>query len=147
MREITHQQRKHEILNLVAQTRVGVLDSASKAQSGACVCMEVLHISRKTLRYAGLAALGYAGLKIAGRIVRGVSRSASATPKVLPAPPPPSETAPEPSRGLLRYLVAQLFTLVLLPWVKDWLTGTRVTRKLDYWRPSRIFFRWIGLER
>lgn len=139
MHQITHQQRKQQILNRVAQTRVGVLESAAQAQSGAGVCMDVLHISRKTLRYASLAALGYAGLKIAGRFLH-------RSPKAIPAAKS-AQTVPAPTQGLFKYLVAQLFTVVLLPWIKDWISGARVTRGLEYWRPSRIFFRWIGLER
>lgn len=142
MHQITHQQRTQQILNRVAQTRIGVLESAAKTQAGAGVCMDVLHISRKTLRYAAMAAVGYAGLRIAGRLIHRAPRPAQAA-----LPSPKSVAAAEQPRGLFKYLIAQLFTIVLLPWVKEWLSGSKVSRGLDYWRPSRIFFRWIGLER
>lgn len=108
--------------------------------------MESLHVSRGTVRLALMAAAGYVGVRMVGRLLsRGSSRSAPVVKAAAQPEPQPSPMGA--SGGLLKYLIAQLFTLVLLPLLKGALSGERVSREVDYWRPSRIFFRWIGLER
>lgn len=132
----------------MAQSRVQVLDSAARAQSGAGVCLDVMHISRQTARYGMLAIAGYAGLKLAGRVFRALR---GGKPSLVQKPAPVAELAqpalPAPKGGLFKYFAAQLFTIVLLPWLKEWALGVRMPRGVDYWRPSRVFFRWLGLEK
>lgn len=148
MHQITTQQRKQQILTRVAQSRVQVLDSAARAQSGAGVCLDVMHISRQTARYGMLAIVGYAGLKLAGRIFRVLKGSKPApVQKPVPVDEPAQPALPAPKGGLFKYFAAQLFTIVLLPWLKEWALGVRVPQRVDYWRPSRVFFRWLGLEK
>ena len=148
MHQITTQQRKQQILTRVAQTRVQVLDSAVRAQSGAGVCLDVMHISRQTARYGALAIAGYAGLKFARLIFKMMwGRKPAPIQKVVPASAPVQPALTAPKGGLLKYVIAQLFTIVLLPWLKDWALGVSMPKKVDYWRPSRIFFRWLGLEK
>ena len=148
MLQITTQQRKQQILTRVAQSRVQVLDSAARAQSGAGVCLDVMHISRQTARYGALAIVGYTGLKLAGRIFK-VFRGRRPAPvqKSLPVVEPVQPALSAPKGGLFKYFAAQLFTIVLLPWLKEWALGVSMPRRVDYWRPSRIFFRWLGLEK
>lgn len=146
MHQITTQQRKQQILTRVAQSRVQVLDSAARVQSGAGVCLDVMHISRRTVQYGMLAVAGYAGVKLAGRFFRSLKGSKPApVQKPVLAPAQPVLTAPK--GGLFKYFAAQLFTIVLLPWLKEWAMGVRMPQRVDYWRPSRIFFRWLGLEK
>lgn len=148
MHQITTQQRKQQILTRVAQSRVQVLDSAARAQSGAGVCLDVMHISRQTARYGAMAIVGYAGLKVAGLIFKALKgRKPAPVQKTLPVAEPVQPAVAAPKGGLFKYFVAQLFTIVLLPWMKEWVMGVSMPKKVDYWRPSRIFFRWLGLER
>lgn len=146
MHQITRQQRKQQILSLVAQTRMEALDSAVRAKTGAGGCLESLHVSRSTLRLALAAAAGYVGVRMVGRMLSRGSKRPAPVVKVAAQPEPQAPQVGVPG-GLLKYLIAQLFTLVLLPCLKGALSGERFSRGADYWRPSRIFFRWIGLER
>lgn len=134
----------------VAQSRVGVLESTARVQRGVSGCLDALHVSRRALRYSALVGAGVAGVKILRKMF--VSASSSAGKPVAPvaaAPKKEPSVSQEPSLsgGLVKYLVAQLVTLVVLPWLRERLTSGRMPAKLDYWRPSRIFFRWVGLEK
>ena len=128
----------------VAQTRCDVLQSAERASNGADGCMGALHLTRRSFKFAGVAAAAVVGV----RLVRALLpvRAARVGRSVIEPP-----VAPQPKNGvsgsLLKYLVAQVSTVVLLPLLRDKLLTSRLSERVDYWRPSRIFFRWVGLER
>lgn len=134
----------------VAQSRVGALESAGRVQHGVGGCLDALHVSRRALRYSAMVGAGIACVKVLRRVF--VPAPSPAKAPVAPAAVAPAQETSAPqepslSGGLLKYLVAQLVTLVVLPWLRDNLTAVRVPARLDYWRPSRIFFRWVGLEK
>lgn len=134
----------------VAQSRVGALESAGKVSGGVGACMDALHVSRRALRYSVAVGAGFVGLKVARRLLSSLLPRAKSRPAAAPAAPakaPAGVSAPTVSGGLLKYLVAQGVTLVLLPWLRDLLMRGVLQPRLDYWKPSRIFFRWIGLEK
>ncbi len=130
----------------VAQSRVDALQSADTVRGGVGACLDALHVSRRALRYSAVVGAGYMGLKIARRLV--FSRKKKESKRMTPAPVSPAvESVPSVGGGLLRHLVAQAVTLVVLPWLRDRLLRGSLPSRIDYWRPSRIFFRWIGLEK
>ena len=133
----------------VAQTRVGALESAGKVSGGVGACLDALHVSRRALRYSAVVGAGIVGLKVARRLLKSLLPRAKSRPvaPAVPAKAPAGVAAPTVSGGLLKYLVAQGVTLVLLPWLRDLLMRGVLQPRLDYWKPSRIFFRWIGLEK
>lgn len=134
----------------VAQSRVGALESAGKVSGGVGACMDALHVSRRALRYSVAVGAGFVGLKVARRLLKSLlprAKSRSVAAPAAPAKAPAGVSAPTVSGGLLKYLVAQGVTLVLLPWLRDLLMRGVLQPRLDYWKPSRIFFRWIGLEK
>ena len=133
----------------VAQSRVGALESAGKVSGGVGACMDALHVSRRALRYSVAVGVGFVGLKVARRLLKSLLPRAKSRTAVTVAPSkaPSGVAAPTVSGGLLKYLVAQGVTLVLLPWLRDLLMRGVLQPRLDYWKPSRIFFRWIGLEK
>lgn len=131
----------------VAQTRLSSLESATTVRDSGGACVDALHVSRRALRYTACVGAGMAGVKMLGAFWRS-RRKAAPVPVVLPPPSKtPGNDTPAVAGGLLKYLIAQLATVVLLPWLRDTLLAGSLSRKVDYWRPSRIFFRWVGLEK
>lgn len=131
----------------VAQTRISSLESAATVRDSGGACVDALHVSRRALRYTACVGAGIAGARLLGALWRS-RRKAAPVPVALPPPPQQKESdVPSATGGLLKYLIAQLATVVLLPWLRDTLVAGPISRKIDYWRPSRIFFRWVGLEK
>ncbi len=119
----------------VAQGRLGVIDSVSKVQSDAASCVSSLTSLPRFVRYGALAGASVLGMGVAHQLLR-FSRAAKA-----PA-------APVRESSLIRYLVAQAATLVLLPWLRQRMLqpgGSAVPPRK--WKLPTAFFRWLGLEK
>lgn len=150
MHQVAPQQRKQEVLMRVAGSRVGVLESASRVRAGAGACLDVLHISGRALRYSAMVGAALTGVRLVRKMLPKPASAPIVVQKVPAAGAVADTSAPsEPTiaGGLLKYLIAQLVTLVILPWLRDKVTSGVVVKKVDYWRPSRIFFRMVGLEK
>lgn len=146
MSQINHQQRKQQVLTQVAQSRLAVLDASSRAYSGVDGVVKALPLNRKVLRNGALVGVALATCALARKLVL---PRVGKLPKVEERLEQTSSeiASPLPTR-LVKYIVAQLVSLVLVPWLRQCLNVThRVPSLMDYWKPSRIFFRWIGLER
>lgn len=145
MSQVTHQQGKQQVLTRVAQSRVAMLESTSRACRGAEGMARSLPINRAALQ--GGAVLG--GVLLGAGVLRKLLKKAPAQKKAtlkLPAPSvPPSVPV---GGGLLKYIIVQIVSLVLVPWLRNVVkVDVRVPSRLDYWRPSRVFFRLVGLEK
>lgn len=128
----------------VAQSRCDVLQSADRAGNGAGGCLEAMHLTRRTLKLAGLAAVALVGFRLVSAVLPARASRVSRFHIEPSAVPRPGNGVPG---SLFKYLVAQISTVVLLPLLRDRLLASRLSERFDYWRPSRIFFRWVGLER
>lgn len=129
----TNAQRKHEILMRSSVARLKVVNAAESAGQGVGRCVALVPLSGKVLRYSLMAVAGVATV--------GVIRLLRHKPAPLPAP---KESGPQ---GVSRYLLAQVVTLVLLPWLRQQALQGELGKKLLRFHPARIFFRWVGLEK
>ncbi len=142
MSENTYQQRKQQILTAVAATRLRALDGGARARTSAVQCRDSLQVTPNTLKYVGVGVAALAGVKLAASLLR---RRAHKTP----------EASHSRARGVVKLLLVQLSSLVVVPVVKDVLkamlrevmAGRSVTGAFARWSPSRIFFRLVGLEK
>jgi hypothetical protein len=133
------QQRKQEVLMRVASSRVETLESAARVQGGAQACLDELGGARLLVRNVAAIGAAGAGLLLAGRVKRHFRRAK--------APVVPASSASLTLGGLLRSVLMQVVTLVLLPRVKNHVAEQTRKAASGYWSPSRIFFRMVGLER
>lgn len=132
MSQNTSSSRKREILMRVAKGRVGALDSVDRMQRSAGACVTSLTSLPRPVRYGAVAGAGVLG---AGVVRKLLSMFRSATPPALPA---------VQGDGLFRYLVAQLSTLVLFPWLRQLLTGGAAEKAASRWNPADLLVRWLG---
>ena len=104
-----------------------------------------LPINRAALQ--GGAVLG--GVLLGAGVLRKLLKKAPAQKKAMPKLPAPSVPPSVPvGGGLLKYIIVQIVSLVLVPWLRNVAkVDVRVPSRLDYWRPSRVFFRLVGLEK
>lgn len=117
-----------------AEARVGLMDAVDEACGGLRGCAAALSVPGKVLRFVLLAGAGAAGVALLRRAFR-------SRPAVVSAPTPAVSGG-----GAGRYLLMQIMTLVLLPWVRQMLLQGRVGDAVRKLRPARSFFRWIGLD-
>lgn len=115
--------------------RLKVINAAESAGQGVRRCVSLLPVSGKVMRYSLYAAAGAAAVGVLGLL-----RSR----KPAPAPAPVVGAVPQ---GLSRYLLAQIATSVLLPWLRQQALQGELGQKLRRWHPTRLFFRWVGLEK
>ncbi len=142
MSENTYQQRKQQILTEVAATRLRALDGGFRTRSGAEQCRDSIQVPQSTLKYVGIGVAALVGVKLVASLLHRSSRTKGEAPR--------SQT-----RSIVKLLSVQLGSLVVIPVVKDVLksmlrevlAGRSVTGAFDRWRPSRIFFRLVGLEK
>lgn len=113
--------------------RLKVVNAAESAGQGVGRCVSLIPLSGKVLRYSLMAAAGVSAV--------GIIRLLNRKPAPLPAPKEPTP------QGVSRYLLAQVVTLVLLPWVRQQALQGQLGKKLLRFHPARMFFRWIGLEK
>lgn len=119
----------------VAQGRLGALDAAGKVHQRASDCVSSFSGLPRIVRYGAVAGSGVIGFVAVRKLLR--------LPRVLRAAAVP----PSKESGLLRYLVAQLATLVLLPWLRQRMLIGPLSGAVRAWRPADAFFRWLGLGR
>ncbi len=130
----TLSQRKREILMRSAEARVALMDSVDETCRGVRGCVATLPVPGRALRYGLLAGAGVTGVALLRRMFR--ARRATV--------PTPSHSLS--GSGVLRYLLMQVVTLVLLPWVRQMALQGRVGNMVKRLRPAQAFFRWLGLE-
>lgn len=123
----------------VACSRVETLESVARVQSGAQACVNELGGARLLVRNVAAIGAAGAGLLIAGRVKRSFRRAK--------APVVPAASSSLTMGGLLRRVLLQVLTLVLLPRLKNQVAEQTRKAARGYWSPSRIFFRMVGLER
>ena len=131
----THAQRKQEILMRSSVARLKMINAVDAAGKGVERCVSLVPFSSKVVRYAlvaGAGALSVGVLKLVWR---------SRKPQALPAP------QVKPAQNVGRYLLVQVLTMVLLPWLRQKAVQSGWEKQLRFWHPARIFFRWIGLEK
>ena len=132
----TVSEKKGEILIRSAESRLGVIESLSSA----CVGVERAYARLRTPgTYAkvGLAAGGgLLGMLLLRRLLsRGGSRAAVVTAaKATPGSP-------------LATVFVQALTVLVFPLLRERLLGGDWGESLRKIRPSRFFFRWLGLEK
>ncbi len=131
----TNAQRKHEILMRSSVARLKVINAAESAGQGVGRCVELLPLSGKVARYSLYAVGGMAAVGMLSLLRR---RSKPAAAAKVP------ESSPQ---GVSRYLMAQLVTLVLLPWLRQQMLQGELGMRLRRMHPARMFFRWLGLEK
>ncbi len=114
-------------------SRLKVINAAESAGQGVSRCVSMLPLSGKVARYSLYAVAGMAAVGVMSLLRR--------SPKPMPTP---QTNSPQ---GVSRYLMAQLMTLVLLPWLRQQMLQGEWGAKLRRMHPARMFFRWIGLEK
>lgn len=142
MSENTYQQRKQQILTEVAATRLRALDGGARARASAGQCRDSLQVPPSTLKYVGAGVAALVGVKLVASLLLRRSRKKQ-------------EASRAQARGVVKLLLVQLSSLVVVPVVKDVLkamlrevmAGRSVTGAFARWSPSRIFFRMVGLEK
>lgn len=136
------ERRKGELLNLVAKERLSALDSADGVCRSAKAGMVTVQGSGRLLRYAGLAVAGLAVAAVCASVTKGLffHRKVVDNHSV--------------KSGFFRTLLLQGATIVLFPYLRSVLTGDRTMPTgavprfdLSRYKPGRIFFRWLGLEK
>lgn len=127
----TNAQRKHEILMRSSVARLKMINAAESAGQGVGRCAALVPLSGKVVRYSLMVAAGAATVGVLSLLRR------------KPAPTP----QPKPQPGMSRYIVAQLLTVVLLPWLRQQMLQGETGKKLLRLHPARLFFRWLGLEK
>ncbi|MCH5284279.1 MAG: hypothetical protein J1E42_01655 [Akkermansiaceae bacterium] len=125
----------------VAKTRLGVLDACDAARQGVGRTWSHFMLPRSVMRMGAIAGGGVLGVWIFRRMLS----------RPVPALPCAAAAAPEPAAGrrsALGYVALQLFSVVLLPWLRRCVVGGELGEALKRrWEPSRLFFRWLGLEK
>lgn len=142
MSENTYQQRKQQLLTEVAATRLRALDGGFRTRTSAGQCRDSLHVPQGTWKYVGVGVAALAGVKLAASLLLRRSRKKHEAPR-------------SQRRGIVKLLLVQLSSLVVIPVVKDVLkamlrevlAGRSVTGAFARWTPSRVFFRLVGLEK
>lgn len=114
-----------------AETRLMVLDSVDSTRQGVSRTWQSLSVPRKLLRYGLYAGTGVLGAWLTRRLLGGGR---------VPAPAPAARTPK------LR-IMAQALTLVALPWLRSRVRGVDWGAVAGRLSPTRIFFRWLGLEK
>jgi len=118
-----------------AEARVSLMDSVDETCRGVRGCAATLPVPGRALRYGLLAGAGVAGAALLRRMFR--------TRRVVEVSAPPHSL---PGSGAFRYLLMQVVTLVLLPWVRQMALQGRVGNVVKRLRPAQAFFRWLGLD-
>ena len=128
-------QRKQEILMRSSVARLKMINAAESAGKGVERCVALVPLSGKVVKYSVVAAAGAAAVGVLSLLLRS---------KKPVAQPVPQHNTPQ---SVGRYLVAQLLTLVFLPWLRQQAMQGELGQRLLRLHPARLFFRWIGLEK
>lgn len=135
MSQNTSSARKREILMQVARGRLGVLDAVDGARRNTGACVSALPSIPMVVRYGTMLGAGLLGGGVVFRLLRHTILSRVGV-----------KGAPS-NGGFLRYLLVQLVTLVLLPWLRQRVLQASSTHAMKKKSLATLFFRWIGLER
>ena len=122
-----------------AESRLGVIDSLGSARLGVERTYARLSAPRAYFKAGMWTGGGVLGMLALRRVIgwlrsKPVAVTAVATGRSLSSPVPA--------------LLVQALTVLVFPWLRDRLlkndrTGSDALKK---WNPSRIFFRWLGLD-
>ncbi len=136
----TLSERKRIILQRVASSRAAIkqdLDAAVAVVRGVC---DRVSGSRPYLKIGLTVGSGLVGLLLGRRVMHALVGGRG----------PAAHSAPAAGSGVgrvLGWLLIQAFSSLLLPWVRERLRAPVLTDSLRRMHPSRIFFRWLGLEK
>ena len=131
----TVSERKREILMRSAQSRLEVLESLDAAREGVGHTWSRMMVPRKWGRISAVAGGGLLGVWLLRRLMHR-----------RPAPAPVVAAAPA-GGSPMKYVLAQMFTLLVLPWLRSRSVGTDWGDTWKRYQPSSLFFRWLGLEK
>ena len=138
----TVSERKREILIRSAESRLGVVESLDSTMRSAGRTWEIVRVPRRVARWGMYAGGGLLGVLLLRRLFSSGHHVASvAAPAVAPQ-----------SRGaasLLGSALVQLLPVLVVPWLKSQIQGANNGGEnlLTRLHPSRILFRWLGLEK
>jgi hypothetical protein len=109
MFENSAQMRKRELLIRIAKERLDMLETVSVAQEHASACSDALSMGNKVVRGVAGAAIGVFGVVAA--LLSSRKKSSS------------GEFALSPQVGATRFVVANVVTAVLIPWLRKTFVG------------------------
>ncbi len=114
------------------------MDTTAEVVRG--VCLRVRE-SRPYIRVGLTVGGGLVGLFLGKRVVHALMGKRETVP--LPASAPAGSGVGQ----VLWWLLVQVLSSLLLPWVRERLQAPVLSDSLKRMHPSRIFFRWLGLEK
>lgn len=120
-----------------AEARLGVIESLNSAMQGAGRTWQLVSVPSKAVRWGVVAGGGVLGVLL----FRGLFGRRKPAAAVLPV------AASSSVGSSVWRLALQLLPVVLAPWLRSSAFSSGVGEALNRLQPSRLFFRWLGLER
>lgn len=121
-----------------AESRVATTEAMEAAMEGARGVYERFSVPRGYIKTGAAVAVGLVGAWMVRRLLSMGHR------KVMEVQ---GETAPARNGTALLYLLIQVASALVLPWVRGRLKEAEWGDLVKKMHPSHLFFRWLGLEK